>query len=111
MSKYICTHVHQHLCVYEMVKMDLTAPWRGWSPNKTNRAGSVRCVVQIKSSLFEFLKSRSYRSMLCEFLGVQGFSEGSGLVGVSGNYGASVGDGVGSGSDVAWRRVKVLPGE
>lgn len=49
--------------------------------------------------------------MLCEFLGVQGFSEGRGLVGVGGNDGASVGDGVGSGSDVVWRRVKVLPGE
>lgn len=57
------------------------------------------------------LESRSHGSLLCEFLGVQGFSEGRGLIGVGGHYGGAVGDGVRRSPGVAGGGVQVLPGE
>lgn len=57
------------------------------------------------------LEGRGHGSLLCELLGVQGFSEGWCLVGVGGNYGSSVGDGVRRGSCVTRDRIQVLPCE
>lgn len=57
------------------------------------------------------LEGGSHGSLLCEFLGVQCFSEGGGLIGVGGYYGSTVGDGVRRSSSVAGRGVQVLPCE
>lgn len=58
---------------------------------------------------FSFLKSRSLGSLLRELLGVQGFGERRGLVGIGGYYGSTIRDGVGSSSSIAWDWLQVLP--
>lgn len=62
-------------------------------------------------SVFLALEGRSHRSLLCELLRVQGFSEGRGLIGVGGDYGSSICNGVWCGSSIAGGRVQVLPRE
>lgn len=57
------------------------------------------------------LEGRSHGSLLCEFLGVQGFSEGRGLIGVGGYYGSAISNGVRCSSSVAGDGLQVLPRE
>lgn len=57
------------------------------------------------------LEGRSQGSLLCELLGVQGFSEGRGLIGICGNYGSAIGNRVWCSSSVARDGIQVLPGE
>jgi len=57
------------------------------------------------------LEGGGHRSLLRELLGVQGFGEGRGLVGVGGDDCRSVGDGVRRGASAAGGRVQVLPCE
>lgn len=94
-----------------------TNPRRGWQAS--NQRGRKFVRARVVSHLFLSvclsvrlsLEGWSHGSLLCEFLGVQGFSEGRGLVGVGGHYGGSVGDGVRRGSSVAGGWLQVLPCE
>lgn len=57
------------------------------------------------------LEGRGHRPLLREFLGVQGFGEGRGLIGAGGDNCGAVGNGVRRGSGVASRGLHVLPCE
>lgn len=57
------------------------------------------------------LEGGGHGSLLCEFLGVQGFSEGWSLIGIGGYYGGAVWNGIRRGSNVAGSVVQVLPCE
>ena len=123
-----------------MVKTDHTShdpnptnPRRGWkATEERGRVLSVWCCTTHTSSfvlsffiltsflpfslsrsvhLILSLEGRSHGSLLCEFLGVQGFGEGRGLIGVGGYYGGTVGDGIRCSSGVAGGGLQVLPCE
>lgn len=57
------------------------------------------------------LEGGSHGSLLCEFLWVQGFSEGWGLIRIGGYYGGAVGDRIRCRSNIAWVWFQMLPSE
>lgn len=63
------------------------------------------------SALSVSLEGGGHGSLLSQSLGVQGLSEGGGLVGVGGYYGGTVGNGVRRGTDVAGGGLQMLPCE
>lgn len=73
--------------------------------------GGGRGGVRLTPLLALSLEGRGHGPLLRQLLGVQGLGEGRGLVGVGGDDGGSVGDGVGRGAGVAGGGLQVLPCE
>lgn len=83
--------------------------FNGWASVHLSICLSVH--PSICPSVCPSLEGRGHRPLLREFLGVQGFGEGRGLIRAGGDYCSTVGDGVRRGSGVASRGLHVLPCE